>query len=192
MSTILASDLPDHVNTWVGHGDQDLPHPSYQAWSYSRLLSDFYEVVTSEPIVMSPCAYVHNCVDDSVLRGSAMSELMSRAPVFIKGEHLDLQRFIIDAVSKGDGGEGLRRIDESAIAPSKQLVEVLNSMLHGHEEFVLIDEQKTAFESIMEFVSAVPTGQRQSLMRRTDSSRTPGCTGILAITKWLRSSKRRG
>ena len=184
-STILASDLPDHVLTWVGHGDQDLPHPSYQAWSYSRLLSDFYEVVTSEPIVMSPCAYVHNCVDDSVLRGSAMSDLMSRAPVFIKGEHLDLQRFIIDAVPKGDGGEGLRRIDESAIAPSKQLVEVLNSMLQGHEEFVLIDEQKTAFESIMEFVSSVPVGQRQSLIVQGGPGTGKSVIAINALVKLL-------
>jgi DUF2075 family protein len=184
-STILASDLPDHVLTWVGQGDQDLPHPSYQAWSYARLLSDFYEVVTEEPILMSPCAYVHNCVDDSVLRGPAMNELMERAPVFIKGEHLNLRDFIIEAVPRGDGGEGLRRIDESAIAPSKQLVEVLNSMLQGHEEFVLIDEQKTAYESIMEFVSAVPVGQRQSLIVQGGPGTGKSVIAINALVKLL-------
>ena len=184
-STILESSLPEHVVTWMGHREQALPHPSYQAWSYARLLADFYEVVSSEPIAMSPCAYVHNCDDDAVLRAVEMTDITSRAPVFIKGEHLELQEFIIDVVSQGDSGEGLRKIDESAILPSKQLVQSLNSMLEGHEEFVLIDEQKTAFESIMEFVAAVPVGEHQTLVIQGGPGTGKSVIAINALVKLL-------
>lgn len=159
-SEVSPSLLPDHVVTFLGGAERSRPHPSYQAWSYSRLLSDFYEVVSDDPIRVRPCAYVHNCHDDSVLRAPSMAELLAKAPVFISDEHVELRTFITGAVVAGDGASGLRRIDESPIAPSKQLVTALSSMLAGNEEFVLIDEQKTAFEAIMARVTEVPTGER--------------------------------
>lgn len=163
-SKVSPSLLPEHVITFLGGKERDLPHPSYQAWSYSRLLSDFYEVVSADPIRVATCSYVHNCLDDSVLRAPSMSELVERAPVFIGHEYLDVRRYITDAVVEGDGASGLRRIDESGIAPSKQLVTALSSMLAGNEEFVLIDEQKTAFEAIMTRVAEVPVGERWVLL----------------------------
>jgi DUF2075 family protein len=163
-SEVHPSVLADHVRTYVGRGEHDLPHPSYQAWSYARLLNDFYEVVTSEPIHVQPCAYVHNCRDASVLRSPSSSELLELAPVFLKGEHRELSDYLADIVRKGDDASGLEILDASEISPSKQLVAALSSMLAGNQEFVLIDEQKTAFESIMSFVETVPAGQRSTLI----------------------------
>lgn len=163
-SVVRPSELADHVRSAVGGGEHDLLHPSYQAWSYARLLNDFYEVVTSEPINVSPCAYVHNCMDGSVLRSSSASELLGLAPVFIKGEHQQLSEHLATLVPAGDEASGLRVLDSSPISPSKQLVEALSSMLSGNQEFVLVDEQKTAYESIMRFVESAPKGQHATLI----------------------------
>src|SRR3984957_9326298 len=55
-TSVTSSPLIDHVRTFLGGVLGDVRHPSYQAWSYSRLLKAFNEVVTDEPIGVSACA----------------------------------------------------------------------------------------------------------------------------------------
>ena len=186
-SQVFSSQLPDHIVTFLGGTERDLPHPSYQAWSYSRLLSDFYEVVSADPIHLRTCSYVHNCLDDTALRAPSMSELIERAPVFVGREYLDVRRYITDVVTEGDGAAVLRRIDESAIAPSKQLVSALSSMLDGNEEFVLIDEQKTAFEAIMRRVDEVPVGERWVILVHGGPGTGKSVIAINALVRLLQN-----
>lgn len=161
---VLPSLLDDHVRTFLGGSVRDVRHPSYQSWSYARLLEDFYTVVHDDPIAVASCAYLHNCISGSALRTDAESELVDRSPVFLGNEREELQLFLEERVEVGDDSEVIRRIEESRIRPSKQLIEVLGSMLEGNEEFVLIDEQKTAFETIRERVRSVVPGERLALI----------------------------
>jgi DUF2075 family protein len=161
---VASSPLTDHVRTYLGGTNRDVNHPSYQSWSYSRLLQDFYEVVTEDPIEVAPCAYLHNCLDGSALRTVDSDELLSRAPLFLRNEREDLQHFLSEHIEVGDHARVVRRIEESRIRPSKQLVEMLGSMLEGNEEFVLIDEQKTAYETIRVRVKSVLPGERLALI----------------------------
>lgn len=161
---VASSQLTDHVSTFLGGAVRNERHPSYQAWSYGGLLTGFCEVVASDPIRIYPCAFVHNCNSSSVLRGLATPDLLKRSPVFIKGEHRKLRKLITDSITSGDNAEGVHRIESSAITPSAQLVQSLNSMLKGNEIFILIDEQKTAFETIMNLVRSVPAGEHYVLM----------------------------
>lgn len=163
-SEVFQSPLDDHVRTFLGGSIRDVRHPSYQSWSYARLLEDFYAVVTEDPIDVASCAYLHNCYSGAALRASAELELLDRAPVFLANERTGLQEFLERRVETGDGGAVIHRIEESRIRPSKQLIEVLGSMLDGNEEFVLIDEQKTAFETIRERVRTVAQGERLTLI----------------------------
>ena len=48
------------VETFIGGGEREISHPSYQAWSYAALLYDFNETVRKENIALIPCAYLHN------------------------------------------------------------------------------------------------------------------------------------
>ena len=161
---VTGSLLDEHVRTFLGGAVRDVNHPSYQSWSYSRLLDDFYEVVAEDPIGVAPCAYLHNCLDGSALRSSSFTELLRRAPIFLHDEREGLQRFIEEQIESGDGAAVIRRIEGSRIKPSKQLVEALGSMLAGNEEFVLIDDQKTAYETIRERVKSVLPGERLVLI----------------------------
>jgi hypothetical protein len=48
------------VRTFVGGGHRNVSHPSYQAWSYARMIEDYNEAVREAQIDLLPCAYLHN------------------------------------------------------------------------------------------------------------------------------------
>jgi uncharacterized protein len=134
------------VITRFKHGPAETLHPSYQAWSYKRLLEDFNQTVQEELIGLYPCAYLHNYEDDGVITHPFFSEHIKRAPVFLKSDALKLQQFIKTHVRYGDTTRIMYRIDHGKIKPSKNLADELASMLRGNREFVLIDDQKVVFE----------------------------------------------
>jgi len=150
------SPLDDHVRTYLHGALVNVNHPSYQVWSYGRLLHDFYEYVVSDPVVIHPSVYLHNCHVDSVIKSGRYSDLLAKAPVFLANERRGLQELITSTVHHGDSSDVIRRVESSPVQVSKQLVDALESMLRGNTEFVLIDDQKTAFESIREAIRMVP------------------------------------
>jgi hypothetical protein len=143
------SELRNHVRTFVGGGLRDERHPSYQAWSYASHLQMYNEYVYTNHLQVNACAYLHNCMSNQVVGDDRYSEELGRAPVFIKGEIEGIRSLIRSKIKTGVDFELLRKIDASPIRPSKQLAEAVGSMLDGIEEFVLLDEQKTVLETIV-------------------------------------------
>lgn len=157
--------LPDMVSTSVGGGVRNQPHPSYQAWSYAMLLNDFNEEVYDNRVRLNPCAYLHNCNSSTVLRDARYSDLISRAPVFLKSESTQLTEFIKKHVRQGDKRALLYRIENGRIRPSKQLADHLSSLLQGNQDFVLIDDQKIVYETTLARVKiAQPDGRRKQVI----------------------------
>lgn len=127
----------------------EVSHPSYQVWSYAALLEGFNETVYNENVQLRPCAYLHNYIEDDVIRNPFYAPYIEKAPVFLEGdsEKMKLQEFIKKFVKHGDKGELMYRIDAGKIKPSKSLADSLVKMLKGNQEFILIDDQKIAFET---------------------------------------------
>lgn len=137
------------VVTRFKHGLAETSHPSYQAWSYKCLLQDYNQTVQEEEIQLIPCAYLHNYNQDDVITNDFYSEYTKQAPVFLKDDALKLREFIKNHVKHGDTNQIMYRIDHGKIKPSKNLADQLASMLKGNEEFVLIDDQKVAYETAL-------------------------------------------
>jgi DUF2075 family protein len=137
------------VRTALGKGLHESSHPSYQAWSYAALLQDFNVTIQTDKIQIHPCAYLHNYVEDTVIRNSFYQKYLDEAPVFLKKDMLQLRQFIKAFVKIGDDGEIMYRIDKGEIRPSKMLSESLANMIAGNQEFIMIDEQKIVYESAM-------------------------------------------
>ncbi len=156
--------LKDHVRTFVGGAERDVPHPSYQAHSYASHLRQFNEYVYENDVRVSSCAYLHNCTSGTVVSDVRFGEQLSRTPIFVKGEMEGVREMIRDQVSSGADESLLRRIDSAPIRPSKQLAEAASSMLLGHEEFVLIDDQKTVLEMIVTAASKGQVEEKQVLI----------------------------
>jgi DUF2075 family protein len=155
------SELPEHVNTFVGQKKRDVVHPSYQARSYASLLEMYNEYVYETPVTVTSCAYLHNCPELAVVNDSRYEEALRNTPVFIKGQKKEIVQLISDQIKKGDGVELLKKIDSSPTRPSLQLAEAVSKMLQGKEAFVLIDDQKTVLETIIKASNDGLTGKKQ-------------------------------
>jgi len=137
------------VITRFKHGEQETAHPSYQAWSYKRLLEDFNQTVEEDNINLYPCAYLHNYESDNIIDNEFYKEYIEDAPLFLKPDALKLREFIKHHVKYGDKQQLMFRIDSGKIRPSKVLADQLTSMLQGNQEFVMIDDQKVVFETAL-------------------------------------------
>ena len=158
------SDLHEHVRTRVGKGVHDEQHPSYQAWSYLTHLRDFNEYAYSNGLNINASAYLHNCPTESVIRDSRYDDIGTKAPVFIKGERDALRSHISEVIFEGVGTDLFKDLDAAVIRPSKQLADAVGGMLEGKDEFVLLDDQKTALERITAATNSAQDGQKQVLI----------------------------
>lgn len=136
------------VETYTGHALREVAHPSYQAWSYQSILESYSQTVQDEHIGLYPCAYLQNYeisrqtdIIDPIYR-----EYIEKAPLFGRGDVVKLRSFIDAFIKSGDHGAALYDIADGKIRPSKMLQDVLQSMLKGNREFVMIDDQKVVYE----------------------------------------------
>ena len=140
------------VETYVGGANRRVVHPSYQAWSYAQLISDYNAVVQDQQIRIFPCACMHNYVrkENDPIDAKQYAPYYRKSPVFTKGQMSSLREFIRKIVVKGDQKEILYRIENGRIRPSKSLQNTISSMLKGNREFIMIDEQKVVYEEIIQ------------------------------------------
>lgn len=139
------------VETYVGGGNHRVVHPSYQAWSYAQLIRDYNQEVQDSDVKLFPCACLHNYIrhQDDPLDAEQYRDYLDEAPAYTKGQLDQLRSFIKKSIVKGDKKEVLYMIDHGRIRPSKSLQESIGSMLKGNREFIMIDEQKVAYEEIL-------------------------------------------
>ena len=180
---IQFSDLEEHIRTVLGGGVRDVTHPSYQVWSYKSHLEMYNEYVYENGLVVEACAYLHNCKDGVVINNSRYENALRLAPVFFHGEHEKLQQLVADKIRKGAGTSLLERVDQSIIRPSKQLADAVGNMLNGQEEFVLLDEQKTAFETIIRNARQVQSGGKKVLIIKGGPGTGKSVISINALSK---------
>lgn len=139
------------VETYTGGAVRRVVHPSYQAWSYAQVISDYNATVQDKNIQLKPCAFLHNYLrtKNDPLDDEQYGFYTNEAPAFTMGQVDALRSFIKKYVKYGDNKKILYEVDNGKIRPSKSLQDSLASMLKGNEEFVMIDEQKVVFEKIL-------------------------------------------
>ena len=150
------------VKTRFQHGLAETSHPSYQAWSYSELLNQLNETVYTDNIHLAPCAYLHNYIEDDVIKNNFYQPYIERAPVFLKGkdEKEKLKKFIKSFVKHGDKSNLMFRIENGKIKPSKSLADSLAKMIAGNPEFIMLDEQKLVYETAIKLAKeSTPTNK---------------------------------
>ena len=154
------------VKTRFQYGLAETSHPSYQAWSYSELLNQLNETVYSDNIHLTPCAYLHNYIEDSVIKNNFYQPYLEKAPVFLKGkaERERLQDFIKNLVKHGDKSNLMFRIENGKIRPSKSLADSLAKMIAGNPEFIMLDEQKLVFETAIKLAKESSASNKNILV----------------------------
>ena len=139
------------VETYTGNAVRQVVHPSYQAWSYAMLNTDYNQAVQEGNIELFPCAYLHNYrrILNDPLDAVQYETYIEDAPAFTRGQVDELRKFIKKSVVRGDNKELLYAIEHGKIKPSKSLQESIANMLKGNPEFVMLDEQKVVYEEIL-------------------------------------------
>lgn len=148
-------------------GREFTTHPSYQAWTYAKLISEYNESVQNEEVSLYPCAYLHNYFtkENDPLTSNVYNAHIIRAPIFTKGDVFKLREFITKYIKKPDSNKTLYIIENGKIRPSKSLQDSLVKMLEGNEEFVMIDDQKVVFEAAIEMaMESYRYGKKQVLI----------------------------
>lgn len=140
------------VKTRFQFGEQEVAHPSYQAWSYAETIYNFNQTVQDNNIILSPCAYLHNYHEEQgyeVIKSDFYKEYLDKAPAFLKNESLLLKNFVMKRISKSSDENILEKIEYGKLRPAKQLADSLCSMLKGNKEFVLLDTQLVIFQTAL-------------------------------------------
>ena len=145
---------PDVVTAFTGGANRAVCHPSYQAYSYAKIIENFNEDVYRRNIKLRPCAYLHNYREENRphIDNALYREAVSVAPVFLQDDVIKLRSFIKTYIKEKDGIDLLMKIDHGKLKPAKALQDSLVSMIRGNQEFFLIDEQKVAYETVRKLV----------------------------------------
>ena len=144
------------VTTYLGGKVREVVHPSYQAYSYKKFLSDMNEAIITNNLQPFSCAYLHNYLSRSPepLTAVQYNEIITDTPVFFSQDASRLEQFINRYVGRGNGLDILYQIENGKIKPSKKFVEYVVEMFAGNEVYTLLDEQKVAYENIVSYATA--------------------------------------
>lgn len=161
-SEVAATAKDGVVETFVGGTKREVEHPSYQAWSYAWYMKDYNEAAHDDRILLKPCAYLHNMENADALTSPFYDTYTSEAPLFARSDAQRLQDFLRRHIHKGDHKRVLYQIENGRIRPSKNLADHLGSLLEGNREFILLDEQKLVYETVLEKAAlAAESGRKQ-------------------------------
>ena len=148
-SHALMLDGSDDVCILQGMGER--LHPIAQVRGYCTYLTDYVATLADEPQQISGAAYLHNATDQDVdgLWGLAESDHGRMFTGQRRGEWLD---YVRSKLAPKPGAEAADRLLGSAVRPSKQLLAVAAEEVQSRKQFVLLDEQRTAYSLVMRAV----------------------------------------
>lgn len=146
---VVDDDMHFSVRTFVANDNRIVCHPSYQAYSYSRFLSNYSQAIYDKSIQLIPCAYLHNYLPayKPALSAEIYKDWYTSAPFFIMNEVQQFTDFIKKYVTrKSSKGDLLYLIDHGRIKPTKSLQDSFATMVRSTPAFDLLDEQAVCFD----------------------------------------------
>ncbi|WP_285104025.1 DUF2075 domain-containing protein [Promicromonospora sp. MEB111] len=139
-------------------------HPSTQVAGYVQYLRDFAKAFEHTPDQLQGVVYLHNATDFGVGDLLASKEL-AQAPMFTGERRSQFIAHLQSLLAKdASGAEAADRLVRSKTAPSKQLMSVVAKEIREQEQFVLLDEQKTARDLVLHQVKKAVTADSKSVV----------------------------
>lgn len=165
---VVDDDMHFCVRTYVANDNRIVCHPSYQAYSYSRFIANYSQVVNNNHIHLAPCAYLHNYQPayKSALSADIYKDWYLSAPFFIMDEAQEFSDFVKQFVTKkSSSGDLLYLIDHGRIKPTKSLQDALATMVRGTPVFDLLDEQAVCYDMcIRTMLQCLKDGKKRTIL----------------------------
>ncbi|MEV6344034.1 DUF2075 domain-containing protein [Actinoplanes sp. NPDC051851] len=129
-------------------------HPAVQVEDYCQYLIDFLGLFAESRNTVRGVAYLHNAADRDVagLFDRPATEQSRLFTMDRRAAFLDHLRASLDGSQPGAGAAD--RFLHSAVRPSRRLLTYAAAELQDRTHFVLLDEQRIAYESVMHAVEA--------------------------------------
>ena len=134
------------------YGDQPVTHPALQVRDYCDYMLGFTAVLADAPLSLAGVAYLHNATDSGVadlfrVPGDRLGSL------FTGQRRSEFQDFLRSRFAEGRSGASYAdALLSSQIAPSRQLLAVAADEVQRRKMFVLLDEQRDAFNYVLHAV----------------------------------------
>lgn len=147
------SDAKNEVCTWINGSYRDILHPSVQVGQYRLYLEDthtaFYD--GANPVQLHSCAYLHNYHYNNydAIFDSKFAQVISENPVFTADDVDKLKSYLSANLSKGNGLEVLKKIEQSKYRASKKLMDHVGNVIKGCSGYILLDEQKVVYDRVL-------------------------------------------
>ena len=138
-----------------GYGQRPVLHPLEQVRSYCDYLEDFVVTLAEHDHELAGAAYLHNATNLGVADLHEMTTADPTHPGRLfsgqdRGEFLD---FLRSRFATGVSGAPFAdQLLSSKIGPSKQLLALAADEVQRREQFVLLDEQRDAYELVLHAV----------------------------------------
>ncbi len=165
--TARATDIEDTVAV----GPAYHLHPSRQAGNYAQYLRDCHTAFYASsdnprPIDLYACSFLHNARQEIVgeLFLSQYSDTLAEYPLFTGDKRDELDRFLLEHLSGGNGDQLLGKVLKSRYRPSKKLLENTARIIQGNPVFTLLDEQQLVFNVVVSKVKQLKNTTDKSVV----------------------------
>ncbi|MGW1680061.1 DNA/RNA helicase domain-containing protein [Saccharopolyspora sp. NPDC002376] len=141
-----------HVSAY---GENPVLHPVEQVRRYCEYLVDSTPALATRPRSVYGIAYLHNARNGSVaaLRDHVLSDYGRLFTLDDRGKLVDHLQSVLDRTGgRDDARDAAEEFLNFHHAPSKPLLNLAAKEIQEREQFVLLDEQGVAFETVMQAV----------------------------------------
>ncbi|VTR76629.1 DUF2075 domain-containing protein [Cellulomonas hominis] len=138
-------------------------HPSLQVDGYVDYMRDFVSVLASSPEALVGAAYLHNASEDGIadLRAPGLG---ARSRLFTGQRRGDFHDFLRSRLAPASGVRAADALLSSRVAPSRQLLSVAADEIQQREQFRLLDEQRVAYELVMNTVRSASRADTKTVV----------------------------
>ncbi len=143
----------DVLVTVPSYGSRPVSHPLDQVRGYCEYLTDFTATLSELHREVAGLAYLQNASDDDVRDLLSGGGCDSAVRLFTGQHRGELAAFIQSFFAPASGAAAADDLLASRIAPSKQLMQLAAEEVQRREMFVLLDEQRDAYNTVLHAVA---------------------------------------
>jgi hypothetical protein len=138
-------------------------HPLIQVQGYCDTMVDFIGALNGDPRNVRGVAYLHNAADPDV---TDLFDLVAdeRTRLFTKTRRGAFLDYLSTQFAPDPGAGAADRLLDSVVRPSKQLMRLAAAEIRDREQFVLLDEQRVAFELVLHAVKRAYAGDTKRVV----------------------------
>lgn len=165
-------------------------HPVAQVQGYCQYLVEFTRALHAMPESVVGAAYLHNATDDDAVQALRDYPTESFGRLFTRASRASWLAFLRDHLDAAvSGAPYADLLLQSASAPSKKLLAVAAEEVQRREQFVLLSEQRLAYELVLHEVEKAQRGDHKSVVLITGG---PGSGKSVIALSLLGELARRG